>query len=344
MGQRKNGSKSLRFLLPLGVGALALITAARGPVAEISEIDAFQRAIRSQTKADALAFVRDFGSSHLIPDLIDLLRPDVALGVCADVSGSSSRARTACDKVRAAATVEPAAGPGTPSISVVAPTSLPSTATTPTPPAAVPAPAIVPTAPPSSARVTEIPKARVADLPAPLSKTPASPTSRGAPTEPSAAPPTVKQVAAVPPVQQNSAATSERKVSSANDTVDRWRKLTARFSRGPFKVNYSDRARGEIFVTYSGSLGRFVACGDTVGVPKAPLKTWHAERDELNSRMIIHVSSTSLSVDALHIVALSRPTSRSPDLVNVRHNKPTRTPDGEYCWSTGEMERLARMR
>ena len=350
MSQWKKQRQDRRPILHLAVGA-ALFMAVSSPVgAEISEIDAFQRAVSSQTKADALAFIKDFGSSHLVPDLIDLLQPDVALEVCAGLSGSSSRVRSACDKVKAAAAIEPAAGSGTPPVSVVvAPASPASAAVTPTPPATTPAPAVVLAAPPSSAPVTQTPNAPMAELPAPPARKtpPSAPTVTVVPTpEPPAAPASAEQVAIVPLVQQNSAATSERKTSSANDITDILRKLTARFERWPFQVNYSDRAREEMFVTYSGDLGRFVACGDAIGVPNASLETGGASRAKLNSRMIIHLAenagSTSRSIDALHIVTLS-PTSRSPDLVNVRLDKPARTIDGRYCWSTGEMERLARM-
>jgi hypothetical protein len=138
-------------------------------------------------------------------------------------------------------------------------------------------------------------------------------------------------------------------MSSANDMADIWRKLMARFGQRPFQVNYSDHTRWEMVVTYSGYLDRFVACGDAVGVANASLESGGSARDQLNSRMLIHLAngnagSPDLSVDAIHIVALSQPTSRSPDVVNVRLDKPARASDGRYCWSTGEMERLARVK
>src|SRR5262245_49089487 len=114
MGEWIRGPKALRFLLPLGVSAAALLAITRGPIAEESEIDAFQRAVTTQTKADALTFIKDFGSSHLVPDLIGLLQPDVALEVCASLAGGSSRARGACDKVQKAVATAPAAGSSAP--------------------------------------------------------------------------------------------------------------------------------------------------------------------------------------------------------------------------------------
>src|SRR4030095_139865 len=113
MGASKTIRINLGILLLAGVGVLALV-GTRELAAELSEIDAFQRAVSSQTKADALAFLKDFGSSHLVPDLIDVLPPEVALEVCATLTGNSSRAYAACKKVQAATTSEPAAGPKTP--------------------------------------------------------------------------------------------------------------------------------------------------------------------------------------------------------------------------------------
>src|SRR5262245_38475206 len=100
--ESKKGPKGLRVLLPLGISVAALLAITKGPIAEESEIDAFQRAVTTQTKADALTFIKDFGSSHLVPDLIELLQPEVALEVCASLAGGSSRARSACDKVQKA--------------------------------------------------------------------------------------------------------------------------------------------------------------------------------------------------------------------------------------------------
>jgi len=125
MEKRKKRPRIPSVLLPLGVGAAALLAVTKGPLAEVSEIDAFQRAVTSQSEADALAFMRDFGSSHLVPDLIDLLRPDVALDVCASLSSASSQAPTACVRLQKAVATAPVAGSPTPtttsSVAVVPP-------------------------------------------------------------------------------------------------------------------------------------------------------------------------------------------------------------------------------
>ena len=110
MSESKKSPRGLRILLPLGVSAAAFLAITKSPIAEVSEMDAFQRAVTTQTKVDALTFIKDFGSSHLVPDLIELLKPDVALEVCASLSGGSSRARDACDKVQRAVATAPAAG------------------------------------------------------------------------------------------------------------------------------------------------------------------------------------------------------------------------------------------
>src|SRR5262245_4668126 len=94
-----------RVAVTLGAGALALIAGVNGPLAQMSEIDAFDKAVTSGSKEDALAFIHGFRSSHLVPDLIDLLPPDVAAAVCADLGGNS-----ACDSLQNNLATEPAAG------------------------------------------------------------------------------------------------------------------------------------------------------------------------------------------------------------------------------------------
>src|SRR5262245_17060647 len=94
-----------RVTVPLGAGILALIAGVTGPLAQMSEMDGFDKAVTSGSKEDALAFIREFGSSHLVPDLIDLLPPDVAAAVCADLGGNS-----ACDSLQNNLATEPAAG------------------------------------------------------------------------------------------------------------------------------------------------------------------------------------------------------------------------------------------
>src|SRR5262245_6985032 len=108
-GSRKR-SKSWIFLLPLATVAATLLAVTKGSLADVSEIDAFQRAVSTQSKADALVFLRDFRSSHLTSDLIELLQPHLALEVCSSLSGGSSRVRAACEKVKKAAATAPAAG------------------------------------------------------------------------------------------------------------------------------------------------------------------------------------------------------------------------------------------
>src|SRR5262245_43160663 len=97
--------KVCRLTVTPGVGALALIAGVNGPLAEMSEIDAFDKAVTSGSKEDALAFIHEFGSSHLVPDLIDLLPHDVAVAICADLGGNS-----ACNKLQDNTATEPAAG------------------------------------------------------------------------------------------------------------------------------------------------------------------------------------------------------------------------------------------
>jgi len=107
MDKGSKRARLLRILLPLSVGAAVLFTLIDGSFAEESEIDAFQRAITSQSKADALAFMRDFGSSHLAPDLIELLRAGVALEVCSSLSDASSQTTSACNKLQSGVATVP---------------------------------------------------------------------------------------------------------------------------------------------------------------------------------------------------------------------------------------------
>ena len=81
-----------------GFGVALLLAPAA--IAQVSEVDSYERAVISQTKEDALAFIEDFRSSHLTGDLIKSLRPEVAREVCADLPGGVSRARRACEQLR----------------------------------------------------------------------------------------------------------------------------------------------------------------------------------------------------------------------------------------------------
>jgi hypothetical protein len=103
MGGWTKGRKGWGVSLPLGIGIAVLSAFGGSARAEISEIDAFQRAVNTQSKVDALAFIDGFGSSHLVPDLIELLRPDVATQVCAALRRQSPQLRAACGDARAQA-------------------------------------------------------------------------------------------------------------------------------------------------------------------------------------------------------------------------------------------------
>jgi len=311
MGEWKNCHRFLRFLLPLSVTAAALFVFSRGPAAQMSELDAFQRAINTQSKQDAMAFVDNFGSSHLVPDLIELLRPDVALQVCSSMRSSSSRGRSACEKVQKAIATAPAAG---------------TTAAPPPAPTAPPAQAVAPvTAPPAFAAVPE------SETPPPV-----------APDE---------QTALVPPAEQEPGPVAPAaKPAPAKSRADVLRSLTVRFGQRPFAVDHLDRERGEVVVTYDGRVADFVACGDTLGSPgiAEPAAALGHLSNHLNSRMIIRLTSgtdgtTGISVDALHVVSIGPVTSQAQNIVDVRLKKPARTSDGRYCWSTGEMERIAQL-
>src|SRR4029434_6654949 len=71
----------------------------------------YDYAVSSASKERALAFLREFSSSHLVGDLIESLPPDVAQQVCAEMQGGGpAKARKACEAMRAALAVQPAAG------------------------------------------------------------------------------------------------------------------------------------------------------------------------------------------------------------------------------------------
>jgi SPOR domain len=93
-----------KTLCPLTI-SLAVIVSGGASFAQ-SEIDAYDRAVSSQTKEAALAFLNEFGSSHLVGDLIDSLRPEVARQVCADLPGGVSGARRACEQLPTAPVAE----------------------------------------------------------------------------------------------------------------------------------------------------------------------------------------------------------------------------------------------
>jgi hypothetical protein len=215
-----------------------------------------------------------------------------------------------------------------------------------------PAPVVVPnTPPPTPAVVPSTPPASFAAVPentAPRT-TPSVPTAETL--EP--LPPAPKaQTAAVPAIKTEPATTKPAAAfTPAKSRADILRDLNARFSRAPFKVEHLDRNQGQMVVTYDGTLAGYVACGQTIG---AVAGTQMAEAtsnnsDHLNSRIIIRLvggddGSTSISADALHVVSMMQRASRTPSVVDVRLDKPARTGDGGYCWSTGAMERLAQVK
>jgi hypothetical protein len=308
MGEWKKSRRLPRILLSLSIAAVACLAQSTGAVAQMSELDAFQRAVNTQNKQDAMAFLDGFGSSHLVPDLIELLRPDVAAEVCSSMRGGSTRARSACDKVKKAIATQPAAG----------------TAALPQPaPAQVVAPGT------ASPEFAVVPKST-----APLAAAPNA------------------QTALVPPVEQEpSAGTPAAKPTPLRSRAEVLRRLATRFEQRPFAVDYLNQERGEMVVTYEGKPATFVACGDRLGSPAIaePAAARGHLSNRLNSRMIIRLegggdNTTDISVDAIHVVSIGYAGSQAQNIVDVRLDQPARTGDGRYCWSTGEMERIAQLR
>jgi hypothetical protein len=116
MGGWMKGRKGLCPLMPLGAAAAVLFAFGASASAEtMSEIDAFQRAVSTQNKQDAQAFIDGFGSSHLVPDVIELRRPEVAADLCADLHFRSPRVREVCRGVEKAAASAVAVAPTAPS-------------------------------------------------------------------------------------------------------------------------------------------------------------------------------------------------------------------------------------
>jgi len=111
----KNSIKSTAacMLLPLGV-IMHVICHSNDAFADISELDGFDEAISTGSKEAVLDFVEAFPSSHLVADLFELLPPDVAAGICADLpDGVSSRASRACNSLQDVIALAPAAGEST---------------------------------------------------------------------------------------------------------------------------------------------------------------------------------------------------------------------------------------
>jgi SPOR domain len=112
MSVGRNEFRGLRTLLVVAVSVAALAAATDTAIAQTSEIDSYDRAVTSQTKENALAFLEEFRSSHLVGDLIESLRPEVAREVCADLPSGVSRARRACEQLQQRPVAEAAATAG----------------------------------------------------------------------------------------------------------------------------------------------------------------------------------------------------------------------------------------
>jgi hypothetical protein len=115
MTEWKRSPKGLRILLSLGASAMALFAAGESAMAQMSEIDRYDRAVNSESSVEAVVFIRVFPASHLVDDLIASLPPDVALQVCADLDGGGPRlAQTACKQLQDPLAVAPASGVAAP--------------------------------------------------------------------------------------------------------------------------------------------------------------------------------------------------------------------------------------
>ncbi len=98
----------------LSSGVAVLFAAASCAPSQTPEIDSFSRAVAAQEKEEALLFVDQHRSSPLVGDLIELLRPEVALDVCSDMpSGVSSEGRRACEQLQETAATDPVQAPST---------------------------------------------------------------------------------------------------------------------------------------------------------------------------------------------------------------------------------------
>lgn len=119
--------RTRKVLSSLSISLTAVIVFSGTSFAQMSEIDAYDRAVSSQSKDAALAFLDEFRSSHLVGDLIESLRPDVAREVCASLRGGGPHAtRRACTQLPQAAAAEPAERPpsgetGTPNVEALGP-------------------------------------------------------------------------------------------------------------------------------------------------------------------------------------------------------------------------------
>jgi hypothetical protein len=111
MVQASSRSALCRGLLrALAIGLISVVSAS--PLCAQSEIDAYDRAVSSQSKDAALAFLREYRSSHLIVDMIESLRPDLAREVCTNLQGGGpGAARRACSSLPPADAAQPKQAP-----------------------------------------------------------------------------------------------------------------------------------------------------------------------------------------------------------------------------------------
>jgi hypothetical protein len=87
----------LWVLLLFGAGAIAIHVGIRSKTSQTVEIVSYRAAVESQSKAEALRFISNFGSSYLVGNLIFSLKPEVAEQVCAELQGGGPReTRKAC--------------------------------------------------------------------------------------------------------------------------------------------------------------------------------------------------------------------------------------------------------
>jgi hypothetical protein len=108
MSDRENCFQGRRVLFAAAVSAITLAVGVGRSTSQTSEIDSYETAVRSQSKVEALSFIKNFDSSHLVGDLIESLPPEVAQQVCTDLQGSGpARARKACEVLRKAFAVQP---------------------------------------------------------------------------------------------------------------------------------------------------------------------------------------------------------------------------------------------
>jgi hypothetical protein len=116
MSDRHKRSQHFRFLFAAGVSGIALAVCGGPSAGQTSEIESYEAAVKaavtSQSKAEALNFIKNFGSSHLVGDLIASLPPAVAQQVCGDLQGGGpAKARKACASLRQLVAVQPVVSP-----------------------------------------------------------------------------------------------------------------------------------------------------------------------------------------------------------------------------------------